>query len=74
MAQTSNPLDLLFPEDVSKLLGVSTSTLSKWRITTNEGPAFIKLGNHRVAYARQDLEAWLASRRRRSTSDVGAAA
>ena len=48
--------------------GVSTSTLAKWRLT-GFGPAYSKAGRN-VVYHMQDLEAWLASRRRLSTSDT----
>jgi hypothetical protein len=36
-------------------------------------PPFIKIGR-RVFYERETLENWLAARRRRSTSDLGAVA
>lgn len=49
-------------------LGLSTSTLNKWRVT-GLGPAYLKLGPRRVVYDRADLDAWLAASRRRSTSD-----
>ena len=48
--------------------GVSTSTLAKWRLT-GFGPAYSKAGRN-VVYHAQDLDGWLASRRRRSTSDT----
>jgi predicted DNA-binding transcriptional regulator AlpA len=47
--------------------GLSESTLEKLRITGG-GPAFLKLGRV-VVYDSADLDAWLASRRRVSTSD-----
>lgn len=34
------------------------------------GPPFFKLGS-RVLYARADVEAWISSRKRSSTSDFG---
>ena len=43
------------------------STLEKLRLTGG-GPIFIKLGR-RVVYRKSDLDDWLNSRRRRSTSD-----
>ena len=49
--------------------GVSTSTLAKWRLT-GFGPAYSKAGRN-VVYHMQDLDAWLVSRRRLSTSDTG---
>lgn len=52
--------------------GLSTSTLNKLRVFGG-GPVFMKLGR-RVAYDVADLDAWMAARRRRSTSDYGGAA
>jgi excisionase family DNA binding protein len=48
-------------------LGISTSTLAKLRLS-GTGPAYCKLGR-RVVYRAADLEAWLESRRRLSTSE-----
>jgi hypothetical protein len=44
-------------------------TLQKWRLQGN-GPEFLKLG-HAVRYDPADLEQYLESARRRSTSDPG---
>ena len=48
-------------------LGMSRRTLEKWRVEGN-GPPFLKLGR-RVLYSVADLEAWIRSHRRRSTSE-----
>jgi predicted DNA-binding transcriptional regulator AlpA len=50
-------------------VGSTKSTLEKRRLTGG-GPAYIKLGRT-VVYDTRDLDQWLASRRRRSTSDPG---
>lgn len=50
-------------------VGLGKSTLEKKRLT-GDGPLFYKLGRA-VVYDTADLDAWLASRRRRSTSDLG---
>jgi predicted DNA-binding transcriptional regulator AlpA len=47
--------------------GSTKSTFEKYRLT-GEGPAYIKLGRV-VVYDRDDLDAWLASNRRMSTSE-----
>ena len=73
MATFQPRVTLLTPEDVSEYIGVSKSTLAKWRMTGLDGPAFIKLGA-KVAYDKTVVENWLESRRRRSTSDTGKAA
>ena len=49
--------------------GSSTSTFEKLRLTGG-GPGYLKLGR-RVAYDPADLDAWLATKRRFSTSMVG---
>jgi predicted DNA-binding transcriptional regulator AlpA len=54
----------------SEYIGLSVSTLNKLRVFGG-GPIFLKLGR-RVAYDAADLDAWLTSKRRRSTSDQGA--
>lgn len=54
-------------EATSKYLGISTSTLAKWRMA-GSGPKFIKAGR-RVLYREQDIEDWLSLSVHRSTSD-----
>jgi excisionase family DNA binding protein len=51
----------------ARYLGLSCSTLAKMRLNGST-PSFLKLGR-RVLYRREDLDAWLASRLRRSTSE-----
>jgi predicted DNA-binding transcriptional regulator AlpA len=55
--------------DAADYLGVSPSTLAKWRISGG-GPRYVKAGR-RVTYRLQDLEEWQNACVRRSTSDVG---
>jgi len=55
--------------DAARFLGISARTAEKWRLT-GEGPPFLKIGR-RVLYDLGDLEEYLASCRRRSTSDPG---
>ena len=50
------------------LLPLSPRTLEKWRVT-GDGPPFISLGR-RIFYCIEDLDAWAASRKRRSTSEM----
>lgn len=52
-------------------LGYSELTLEKKRLT-GEGPPFIRLGRA-IVYDTRDLDAWLAARRARSTSEATAA-
>lgn len=69
MTATSHRLNV---EAAASYTGLSVSTLNKLRVFGG-GPIFYKLGR-RVAYDTADLEAWLAERRRRSTSDDGRSA
>ena len=63
---TNNPL--VFDADLAAAkLGLSTSTLAKMRLYGN-GPIYSKLGR-RVLYRLEDLEAWVAAHRYRSTSE-----
>ena len=48
--------------------GVATSTLAKWRLS-GTGPAYSKIGRV-IVYAMDDLNEFLAARRRLSTSDA----
>ena len=50
------------------LIGLKPTTLAKWRIR-GEGPPFHLVGRS-VRYDRADIEAWLASRKRNSTSQA----
>ena len=57
--------------EAASYCGSSASTFAKLRLYGG-GPVFLKLGR-RVVYNPDDLDAWLASRRRTSTSDEVAA-
>jgi len=54
--------------DAARLLGVAETTLEKWR-RRGDGPLFAKASNRMTIYDMRDIEAWLASRKRTSTSD-----
>ena len=64
-----NPSDKLNVKAAARYIGLSASTLNKFRVFGG-GPVFLKLGR-RVAYDLADLDTWLSARRRRSTSDPG---
>jgi hypothetical protein len=53
----------------AEYVGLSTSTLEKFRLTGN-GPVYQKAGPKIVVYRIEDLDAWLDTRRRRSTSET----
>jgi len=53
--------------EASKYLGLSESTLAKRRLY-GLPPAFLNLGGRAIGYAIEDLDAWLETCRRQSTS------
>ncbi len=55
----------------AKWLGLSERTLQKFRLEGG-GPEFIELTTRRRGYTMAALEAWVATRKRRSTSDKAA--
>ena len=64
--------DILDTSGAAEYVKLSTPTLERLRLT-GEGPAFCKLTpgpRGSVRYRRADLDAWLASRIVRSTSEV----
>jgi predicted DNA-binding transcriptional regulator AlpA len=67
---TQNPI-VLNASQVAEKLGLSTSTLAKMRLS-GDGPPYAKLGR-RVVYRPDDIDAWIASNRFRSTSEYGSA-
>jgi hypothetical protein len=59
--------------DAARYCGVSPRTLEKWRVSGGGPPYSRPPKRHFVVYHVDDLEAWLGSGRRRSTSDSPAA-
>lgn len=62
------PTPYLRVRQAAAYLGLSKSTLDKLR-TAGTGPSYAKAGRI-VVYARADLDAWLAGRKRQSTSEA----
>jgi predicted DNA-binding transcriptional regulator AlpA len=61
--------------EAAKYLGMAVSTLTKTRLRGgSDCPPFVMLSGRSVGYLVADLDAWLAGRRRSSTSDMGIAA
>jgi len=58
--------------EAASYVGLSASTLEKFRLTGN-GPVYMRAGLKIVVYRVEDLDAWLTAGRRRSTSDFGTA-
>ena len=61
---------LLTTAEAAKRLGVSKAFLERDRWAGARIP-FIKVGNRAVRYRREDLESYIATQARRSTSDPG---
>jgi predicted DNA-binding transcriptional regulator AlpA len=57
--------------EAAKYTGLSESTLAKRRLH-GQPPAFLNLGGRAIGYAIDDLDAWLETCRRNSTSQAGA--
>ncbi|MCL5734819.1 MAG: helix-turn-helix domain-containing protein [Actinobacteria bacterium] len=62
-------MDLLDESEAAEYLHVSAKSLSQWRYQ-GRGPCFCKIEGC-VRYVKSDLDEWILSRRRRSTSDQG---
>ena len=59
--------------EAAQYLGLAESTLAKMAMT-GDGPEMIRVGKRSVVYDTAALDAFLNTRRRRSTSDDGTAA
>jgi hypothetical protein len=67
-SQRERAASRLSVEDAADYCGISTAYLAKLRCVGG-GPVFIKAGR-RVLYSTDDLDEWLAARRRTSTADA----
>jgi len=65
-----NTQTLLNEAQAAAILGVVPKCLQAWRVRGG-GPVFLKVGRL-IRYTQVDLENWLSTRRRQSTSDKGA--
>ena len=70
MTETNRKTTLLTPAEAADWLRVSRSYLARLRVAGG-GPPYIKLSPRLVVYRREDLEAYVTQRLRRSTSDQG---
>lgn len=59
---------ILSTKEAAPYIGVAYSTLCKWRCG-GLGPRFVRIGPRRIGYLIEELDRWLASRVRLSTSD-----
>jgi hypothetical protein len=65
------PDTLWTTEEVSAVLCISTSSLTKWRLV-GRGPRFVRVGS-RVRYRPADVAAFIEAGTRSSTSEMPAA-
>lgn len=63
---------LLTEAEAATYLNYRPRTLASWR-RTGRGPRFVAVSRTSVRYRKSDLDAWIASKVRRSTSDDGSA-
>jgi hypothetical protein len=70
LAVSRPPVRFLRPHQVEAMYGLTQKFLAHAR-GRGDGPPFVKPSAKLVLYAVEDLELWLASRRRVSTSDPG---
>ena len=61
--------DLLDSDGAAAYLHLARQTLAKMRVS-GTGPSYYKVGR-RILYDRMELDGWLDTRRRRSTSNPG---
>lgn len=64
-----SPSDLLTPDQVAATLGLSHRTLAAWRSSRRSELPWLKVGS-RIRYRRQDVAAWLESRRHTSSAEA----
>jgi predicted DNA-binding transcriptional regulator AlpA len=67
-----NPDPLLTEAEAAAYVSYRPRTLASWR-RTGRGPRFVAVSKTSVRYRRSDLDAWIKSRVRLSTSDDGEA-
>ena len=54
--------------EAARYIGLSESTMAKLRCS-GDGPSYYKAGRRVVIYDKADIDAWLSSRKRQSTSE-----
>lgn len=70
-SNTSIPTLILWSEkEVSRHTGFAVRTLQGWRIRGG-GPPFVRISPRCIRYRPEDVNAWIQSHLRESTSDEG---
>jgi prophage regulatory protein len=73
--QTAHPVGIpapqkrfVTPSELAKELGVSKSTIARWR-AEGAGPPPTQIGPRSIVYAREGIERWIAARTTGSASN-----
>lgn len=66
---TRDSLQIVTAREAGAILGLSTSTLAKFRCT-GRGPRYVSLSPTRIGYRLSDLHSWIEANLKRSTSDT----
>lgn len=64
----NGPAPLLREKEAAAFLGLTPRALQSWR-QFGYGPRFVRISGACIRYRQEDLDAWVASRLRESTSD-----
>ena len=56
-----NLSSLLNDRAVARIVGVSASTVRRWRFEVEQGPRFIRVGKSAVRYRPEDVNHWIES-------------
>jgi predicted DNA-binding transcriptional regulator AlpA len=67
LAPPAGSTGLLNEKEAAAVLGLEPATLRNWRVK-GQGPRYVQLSRRAVRYSRTDIDEWVASRVRRSTS------
>jgi predicted DNA-binding transcriptional regulator AlpA len=59
---------LITQREVARRLTLSVRSLERWRVS-GTGPRYVRLSRGRIAYRIEDVDAWVASKVVRSTSE-----
>jgi predicted DNA-binding transcriptional regulator AlpA len=67
VAPPAGSTGLLNEKEAAAVLGLEPATLRNWRVK-GQGPRYAQLSRRAIRYSRTDIDEWVASRVRRSTS------
>lgn len=65
----TTPKELLSTAELSAYLGVSNTTLERWR-NKGTGPKYVKMGRRKVLYFWTSVQEWMAANEHQSTKEL----